>query len=220
MRAELRSIRIKGLASIERKARAKGWQPDEALHSCSDLVGARVVCNNVEDVYRFAELLRGRLRIASDAFEVQDYIKTPNPGGYRALHINFRIDAGEHPFRPDPVPVKCKSDPAQDAPELCRMSAGPDLPADLRVRAWIWPCWPPRPRYERDPRAGDAGDGSSRVAPTLRRFQPKGSRMFSDCLVDRPDYVVRHAECQPRPRDYIARRGLPIFCPTGFSTKS
>ena len=39
----------------------KGCKPEEALSVCSDLIGGRVVCNNVEDVYRFAQLLKERL---------------------------------------------------------------------------------------------------------------------------------------------------------------
>jgi ppGpp synthetase/RelA/SpoT-type nucleotidyltranferase len=52
VRAEVRSVRIKGLSSIEGKAAAKGWKADETLSACSDLIGGRVVCNNIEDVYR------------------------------------------------------------------------------------------------------------------------------------------------------------------------
>ena len=35
VRAEVRSVRIKGLSSVERKAAAKGWKDDEALSSAT-----------------------------------------------------------------------------------------------------------------------------------------------------------------------------------------
>src|SRR6266511_458286 len=57
VRAEVRDVRIKELPSIEQKATARGWKVEDVLSECSDLIGGRVVCNNIEDVHRFAELL-------------------------------------------------------------------------------------------------------------------------------------------------------------------
>src|SRR6266540_3247345 len=84
VRAEVRSVRLKKHSSVERKAAAKGWEAEEALWACSDLIGGRVVCNNIEDMYRFAELLKERLPGALGEFVIQDHIKNPNKGGYRA----------------------------------------------------------------------------------------------------------------------------------------
>lgn len=106
VRAEVRSVRLKEISSIERKAVAKGWKAEEALSACSDLIGGRVVCNNIEDVYRFAELLKERVAGAFGEFEIQDHIKNPNKGGYRALRVNFRLDVGKNPFRPDLIPCE------------------------------------------------------------------------------------------------------------------
>jgi ppGpp synthetase/RelA/SpoT-type nucleotidyltranferase len=73
VRAEVRSIRVKELPSLQRKAESHGWKADEALWYCGDLVGGRVVCNNIEDVQRFAELLKERLSSPDAEFEVQDW---------------------------------------------------------------------------------------------------------------------------------------------------
>jgi ppGpp synthetase/RelA/SpoT-type nucleotidyltranferase len=138
VRAEVRSIRVTGLASIQRKASAKGWTAEEALTACSDIIGGRVVCNNVEDVYRFAELLKERLPGFQNKFAIQDHIKAPNPGGYRALHVNFHIDASEHPGSARvPCEVQIRSR-LQDAwAELSHddIYKQPNLPEDLRARA-------------------------------------------------------------------------------------
>lgn len=139
VRADVRSVRIKDLPSLERKSQENGWKAAEALSRCGDLIGGRVVCNNIEDVYRFAELLKERLPSPFGEFEVQDYIKNPIDGGYRALHVNFRLDVGEHPFKPDLVPceVQIRSS-LQDAwAELSHddIYKQPDLPEDLRARA-------------------------------------------------------------------------------------
>ena len=104
VRVEFDNVRPKGRASLERKARAEGWSPDEALSRCPDLVGGRVLCNNVEDVYRFEALLRESLPFESAPVERQDYIETPK-NGYRALHLNFRLDVGE-PLAPRAIPCE------------------------------------------------------------------------------------------------------------------
>lgn len=106
VRAELRSVRVKTLESVARKASRNRWDPDDALWRCSDLIGCRVVCNNVEDVYRFVELLREALPVIYGTVEVQDQIAKPNPSGYRAIHVNFGVDVGKNPFSPDMVPCE------------------------------------------------------------------------------------------------------------------
>jgi len=139
VRAEVRSVRLKTFSSIERKAAAKGWKAEDALSACSDLIGGRVVCNNTEDVYRFSELLKERLPGAPGEFEIQDHIKNPNKGGYRALHVNFRLDISERPFQMDLVPCEVQiRSRLQDAwAELSHddIYKRPDLPEDLRARA-------------------------------------------------------------------------------------
>jgi Region found in RelA / SpoT proteins len=78
VRAEVRSVRLKGLSSVERKAAATRWKAEEALLACSDLIGGRVVCNNIEDVYRLAELLKERLGCALGEFAISPTVKDPD----------------------------------------------------------------------------------------------------------------------------------------------
>ena len=88
VRAQLVESRIKEPASLARKAKQRGWRSDQALWCADDLIGARVVCNNIEDVYRFQELFEEMLHTEVTA---QDYILEPGDAGYRALHLNFRL---------------------------------------------------------------------------------------------------------------------------------
>lgn len=138
VRVELRGARIKTLASVEEKAKKHGWAREDALWMCSDLVGCRVICNNVEDAYRFAELLKESLPLTHDRIEVQDQIARPNAAGYRALHLNFRIDVGRHSFSPDLVPCEIQvRSRLQDAwAELSHddIYKGNGLAEDLRAR--------------------------------------------------------------------------------------
>ncbi|MCY3876730.1 MAG: hypothetical protein OXF88_20865 [Rhodobacteraceae bacterium] len=139
VRAEVRRVRIKKLSSVKRKAESGGWKADQALSHCSDLIGGRVVCNNVEDAQRFAELLKEKLPSIWSEVDVQDYTKEPNEGGYRALHVNFRLDVGDGVFRRDLVPCEVQiRSLLQDAwAELSHddIYKQPDLPEDLRARA-------------------------------------------------------------------------------------
>ena len=72
VRAGPAKFRIKEPDSLARKAQQRGWGSDQALWLADDLIGARVVCNNIEDVYRFQELLEEKLHISE--VKVQDYI--------------------------------------------------------------------------------------------------------------------------------------------------
>jgi len=94
VRVNVRTHRVKSFESVRRKA------ADNDLDDClsiNDLVGARIVCNNIEDVYRFKGLLEEVLPIGEGPVEEQDYILKPKGSGYRALHLNFLVHVGEWP---------------------------------------------------------------------------------------------------------------------------
>lgn len=138
VRAELRSLRVKSASSLSRKAKANGWSPEDAVNHCGDLVGARVVCNNVEDAFRFVELLKERLPFRSGHLVVQDKISEPSTSGYRAIHLNFSIDVGGA-WEPDMIgcEVQIRSR-LQDAwAELSHddIYKQRQIPQDLRARA-------------------------------------------------------------------------------------
>ena len=96
VRARLDNIRIKDSDSVKRKFQIKLGNADDieksqlSILDIKDLVGGRVVCNNIQDVYRFVELLRDILP-GDSGLEIQDYIKQPNNLGYRAIHVNIKI---------------------------------------------------------------------------------------------------------------------------------
>ena len=86
VRAYLASSRTKSSESVAAKLERKDAGHDEMLDAVRDLIGMRTVCNNVEDVYRILDAIA-----AAERFEitsVEDYIKDPQPSGYRAIHIN------------------------------------------------------------------------------------------------------------------------------------
>lgn len=138
VRAEIDDIRIKGAGSLKRKAQRAGWSVEDAFTQCPDIVGGRVVCNNVEDVYRFEELLKENLSIESSQLGRQDYIKNPTNQGYRALHLNIRLNVSEtFGFEMIPCEIQIRTR-LQDAwAELAHSDIYKQdrLPEDLRLRA-------------------------------------------------------------------------------------
>ena len=202
VRVELDGIRIKAAASLERKARDAGWTPDEALSLCPDLVGARVVCNNVEDVYRFEALLRECLPFEPGPVERQDYICSPKHD-YRALHLSFRLKVGAL-LTPRMVPCEVQiRSRLQDAwAELSHadLYKHDDLPPDLLARA---------EDLSRMLAAAEeiAGDIRARVRqvteppakqPSLRRVTADGMAYIFNDVFGRP------------PANYVVAMGLSI----------
>jgi len=88
IRGKLAPHRIKKPESLRRKAAEFGWTFTDALTNARDMVGFRVVCNNLQDVRRAVELLTKELRDIGLNVNIVDLIKRPR-GGYRAVHLWF-----------------------------------------------------------------------------------------------------------------------------------
>jgi putative GTP pyrophosphokinase len=91
VKAVLDKPRIKSLGSVAQKATEKGWSVEEAIERCCDFLGFRLVCNNLQDVFRAADLFQRALDEAGIQSERHDYIAKPRRTGYRGLHITFRV---------------------------------------------------------------------------------------------------------------------------------
>lgn len=201
VRAAYDTDRTKGLGSLKRKAESHGWTSAEAMMSCNDLVGARVVCNNIEDVHRFAALVQEVLPSDLGQIEVIDHIKNPSAQGYRALHLNFRLNVAEEIIAFDLVPCEIQiRSRLQDAwaelahtdiykqeglsddlrgqmAQLARMlSAADDIASEIRARVQQV-VKPPTQR------------------PDLRRVTPAGLAFVFKEVFGRapPDYAVAQA---------------------------
>lgn len=83
--------RVKSLAGVVRKAKDKGWSVEETIEKCWDFVGLRVVCNNLQDAYRAADLLQQALQESGLKTKRHDYVKEPQKSGYRAIHITCPV---------------------------------------------------------------------------------------------------------------------------------
>jgi ppGpp synthetase/RelA/SpoT-type nucleotidyltranferase len=92
VRAQVAEARVKELPSLWAKAQRNEWRPDEALTNATDLIGLRLVCNNLEDVERVKDLLRQAPEFKFVEGSLQDYYATPQDTGYRAMHYLVAYD--------------------------------------------------------------------------------------------------------------------------------
>lgn len=83
------SYRLKSPESVEKKLVKKGHEPtlEQAKAQLTDLVGVRLVCRFVNDIYTVSDLLQTRYQVLS----VKDYIANPKPNGYRSCHMILSV---------------------------------------------------------------------------------------------------------------------------------
>lgn len=87
--------RIKSAESTRRKLKRLGLPEDSASASENlyDLVGVRIVCQFIDDIYRAFEDIA--TESGFEVFQVKDYIKHPKENGYRSLHVIMRVPIGD-----------------------------------------------------------------------------------------------------------------------------
>jgi len=85
------TFRLKTPASIRGKLNKKGLPltAQAAGAALCDVAGLRVVLENEESVYRFAQMIRQSSIV--QCFAEHDYIASPKPSGYRSLHLLVRV---------------------------------------------------------------------------------------------------------------------------------
>lgn len=84
------SHRIKTAHSIYNKLIKKGYLPvKKNISRLKDIIGIRVVCSSLEDVYRLGDMIKGIENVV--VIKEKDYIKKPKKSGYRSLHLIVRM---------------------------------------------------------------------------------------------------------------------------------
>ena len=83
--------RLKSPDSLYAKAVRLGCHTslDAIADTVLDIAGVRVVCPFVSDVYWIKDMLTRQSDVT--VLEVEDYIATPKPNGYRSLHLTIEI---------------------------------------------------------------------------------------------------------------------------------
>ncbi|RSI13528.1 GTP pyrophosphokinase YwaC [Streptococcus sanguinis] len=99
------NARIKQAASMEEKCQRKNLPrvPESALKEIRDVIGIRIVCGFIEDIYQTIEVLR-QLEGCEIVLE-KDYIRAAKPNGYRSYHLILEVETpyedchGQNPGR-------------------------------------------------------------------------------------------------------------------------
>ena len=91
-RVRLVEARIKSFESLTAKIIRNKVSVLEAWECIEDIVAFRIVCQNIEDIYRVRDLILPDKRLRLKGV-VQDRIVEPDTSGYRAIQFNFEYDA-------------------------------------------------------------------------------------------------------------------------------
>lgn len=85
------SHRIKDPSSVEKKLIKRGYSPtlQNAKEYLTDLVGIRLVCRFVNDIYTVSGFLQDEFQVIA----IKDYIANPKSNGYRSYHMILNIIA-------------------------------------------------------------------------------------------------------------------------------
>lgn len=82
--------RIKSADSIYKKIKRKNYPADKTgVLRCNDLLGVRMVCLFIDDVYQVAERLKNQEDI--HILKEKDYIRKPKSNGYMSLHLIIEV---------------------------------------------------------------------------------------------------------------------------------
>ncbi len=83
--------RIKSLGSIINKLDKKGleYTTDNIVRNVHDVVGIRIVCSFLSDVYEIVNLIKSSKEFI--IIDESDYIKDPKDSGYSSYHLNILI---------------------------------------------------------------------------------------------------------------------------------
>ena len=123
VRVRLSGIRIKNLNRLVKKARDKKIAIKDALTQVSDIVGMRIICDNLADMKRFAQIMKEQLT-HSNCPNVSDYVEEPLSTGYRALHIDVMLNI----YSDDASPI-----PASLIPER--------IPCEIQIQTLLQNSW-------------------------------------------------------------------------------
>jgi len=86
VRGRITDSRVKRPAKIWENATKAGLTDVEALTRVEDLLGIRIVCNNLSDISPIVEMIKADCSILN-VFEIKDMVSSPPTVGYRATHV-------------------------------------------------------------------------------------------------------------------------------------
>ncbi|MEK7438014.1 MAG: RelA/SpoT domain-containing protein [Pseudomonadota bacterium] len=86
IRGRITDARVKRPGKLWRNAAKAGLSVSEAFTQIEDLIGIRIVCNNLSDIEPLVEMIRTECSTIAVS-ETKDLVSTPAQTGYRAIHV-------------------------------------------------------------------------------------------------------------------------------------
>jgi len=85
-RCQFVDSRVKQPAKLWRNAQAKGYGIEDAFKRVEDLLGVRIVCNNLSDMDLIIEMIKNDCQNLT-VLEIKNMVDSPIDSGYRAIHV-------------------------------------------------------------------------------------------------------------------------------------
>lgn len=104
IRARITDARVKRPYKIWKNAQKAGILVSEVFTRTEDLLGIRIVCNNLSDIDPLIEMIQQDVSTIK-VLEVKDLISSPSPTGYRAKHVRTLF---RDIFQTEEEPLPCE----------------------------------------------------------------------------------------------------------------
>lgn len=104
VRCRITDARVKRPAKLWKIAKKAGLSVSRAFTQVEDLLGIRIVCNNLSDINPLVEMIRTDCSILN-VLKTKDMVSSPSQGGYRATHVITELC---NPSAHDKIPISCE----------------------------------------------------------------------------------------------------------------
>ena len=91
VRGRITDKRVKRPAKLWKNARNAGLSVEETFTRVEDILGIRIVCNNLSDIVPLVEMIRTDCGPNLTILDIKDKVSSPSIVGYRATHIRTEL---------------------------------------------------------------------------------------------------------------------------------
>ncbi len=132
VRGRITDLRVKRPAKLWENAAKKGLKVTEAFTEVEDLIGIRIVCNNLSDIPPIVDMIRTDCNIL-DVKDIKDMVSSPLNIGYRATHVRTFFLSDKKKF---PCEIQIRTLAQDTWAQLSRADLyGKDVPSPIQTLA-------------------------------------------------------------------------------------
>lgn len=136
VRGRITESRIKRPVKVWENATKAGLTAVEAFTRVEDIIGIRIVCNNLSDIPPIVEMIRTDCSILN-VIDVKDMVSSPLNNGYRAFHVRAEFsDISDRDKKKIPCEIQIRTLAQDTWARLSRADLyGKDVPPSIRTLA-------------------------------------------------------------------------------------